>query len=99
VTIDNENNITACAKADEVAQAGDSTTMSFDSLVALNKVSADWQMSRFVEIWNSIPYLRHRKSNRLSGLLLDGVGGRGRTLRRDAQTDRDEPPEPGGLNK
>ena len=54
-TIDAENNITVCAKAEEVAQAGDSTTTSFDSLEALAKVSADWPLSRFIEIWNSIP--------------------------------------------
>ncbi len=54
-TIDNENNITVYAKAEEVPQPGDSTTMTFDSLGALNKVSAEWPMSRFVEIWNSIP--------------------------------------------
>ncbi len=54
-TIDTENNITVYAGTEEAAQAGGSTTTSFDSLAALSKVSADWQMSRFVEIWNSIP--------------------------------------------
>ncbi len=54
-TIDNESNVTVYAGTEEAAQAGGSTATSFDSLAALSKVSADWQMSRFVEIWNSIP--------------------------------------------
>src|ERR1700683_3095054 len=29
--------------------------LQFDSQAALAKLSADWPMSRFVEIWNSIP--------------------------------------------
>ena len=54
-TINAENNITAFASATEAAQAGDSTATSFDSQAALTKVSADWPLSRFVEIWNTIP--------------------------------------------
>src|ERR1700731_1735747 len=54
-TINEDNNITAFATAAEAAQAGDSTTTSFDSQAALAKVSADWPLSRFVDIWNSIP--------------------------------------------
>src|SRR5207249_8837266 len=49
------NNITVFATAAEAAQAGDSTATSFDSQAALAKVSADWPLSRFVDIWNSIP--------------------------------------------
>ena len=53
-TIDNEDNITVFASAEEAAQAGDRTAIQFDSQAALGKVSADWPLSRFVEIWNSI---------------------------------------------
>jgi hypothetical protein len=53
-TIDNENNITVFASAEEAAQAGDATATTFDSQAALAKVSADWPLSRFVDIWNSI---------------------------------------------
>jgi hypothetical protein len=54
-TINEDNNITAFATAAEAAQAGDSTATTFDSQAALAKVSADWPLSRFVDIWNSIP--------------------------------------------
>lgn len=54
-TISSDNNITVYASAEEAAQAGDSTATSFDSQEALANVSADWPLSRFVEIWNSIP--------------------------------------------
>src|SRR5258708_2294745 len=53
-TIDNEDNITVFASAEEAAQAGDRTAIPFDSQAVLSKVSADWPLSRFVEIWNSI---------------------------------------------
>ena len=53
-TIDDENNITVFASAEEAAQAGGATAIQFDSQAALGKVSADWPLSRFVEIWNSI---------------------------------------------
>src|SRR6202051_2863963 len=53
-TINAENNITAFASATEAAQSGDSTATSFDSQAALAKVSGDWPLSRFVEIWNTI---------------------------------------------
>ena len=49
-TINEDNNITAFATAAEAAQAGDSTAISFDSQAALAKVSADWPLSRFVDI-------------------------------------------------
>jgi hypothetical protein len=54
-TINEDNNITAFPTAAEAAQAGDSTATTFDSQAALAKVSADWPLSRFVDIWNSIP--------------------------------------------
>jgi Protein of unknown function (DUF3489) len=53
-TIDDENNITVFASAEEAAQAGDATALPFDSLAAFARVSSDWPLSRFVEIWNSI---------------------------------------------
>jgi hypothetical protein len=53
-TINDDNNITVFASAEEAAQAGDRTAIQFDSQAALARVSADWPLSRFVEIWNSI---------------------------------------------
>ncbi len=53
-TIDDENNITVFASAEEAAQAGDRTAIQFDSQATLARVSADWPLSRFTEIWNSI---------------------------------------------
>jgi hypothetical protein len=54
-TITDNNNITLYASTEEAVQAGDSTATTFDSQEALAKASADWPLSRFVEIWNSIP--------------------------------------------
>ena len=54
-TIDADNNITAYASAEEANQGDATGLIHFDSQAALAKVSADWPMSRFVEIWNSIP--------------------------------------------
>src|SRR5450759_4645724 len=53
-TINDDNNITVFASAEEAAQAGDATAIQFDSQAAFARVSADWPLSRFVEIWNSI---------------------------------------------
>src|SRR5450759_542134 len=53
-TINDDNNITVFASAEEAAQAGDATAMQFDSQAAFAGVSADWPLTRFVEIWNSI---------------------------------------------
>ncbi len=53
-TINDDNNITVFANAGEAAQAGDRTAIHFDSQAAFARVSADWPLSRFVEIWNSI---------------------------------------------
>jgi len=52
-TINEDNNITAFARADEAAQAGEATK--FDSQAALARISAAWPLSRFVASWNSIP--------------------------------------------
>ena len=54
-TINDDNNITVYQSAEQAAQTGDSTATNFDSQAALAKVSGDWPLSRFVEIWNTIP--------------------------------------------
>ena len=54
-TLDADNNITAYASAEEANQGDATGLIRFDSQAALAKVSADWPMSRFVEICNSIP--------------------------------------------
>jgi len=54
-TIDSDNNITAYASAEGVAQPGDPTATSFDSQATLAMATADWPLSRLVDIWNSIP--------------------------------------------
>src|ERR1700676_3144930 len=53
-TIDTENNITAYPNATDATECNPDLAQ-FDSEAALAKLSADWPMSRFVEIWNSIP--------------------------------------------
>jgi hypothetical protein len=54
-TIDNDNNITACATAEEASQGDAAGLIQFDSQATLAKVSTEWPMNRFVEIWNGIP--------------------------------------------
>jgi len=53
-TIDAENNITAYPNGTDATECNPDLAQ-FDSEAALAKLSADWPMSRFVEIWNSIP--------------------------------------------
>jgi Protein of unknown function (DUF3489) len=55
-TIDADNNITAYANAEEASQ-GDAAVglVHFDSQASLAKISTEWALSRFVEIWNGIP--------------------------------------------
>jgi hypothetical protein len=53
-TIDAENNISAFPNATDASECNPDLAQ-FDSQAALAKLSADWPMSRFVEIWNSIP--------------------------------------------
>jgi uncharacterized protein DUF3489 len=53
-TIDAENNLSAFPNATDAAEC-DPDIPRFDSQAALAKLSADWPMSRFVKIWNSIP--------------------------------------------
>src|SRR5580704_1954109 len=53
-TIDAENNITAYPNATDATECNPDLAQ-FESQAALAKLSADWPMSRFVEIWNSIP--------------------------------------------
>src|SRR5258706_15812723 len=58
-TIDDENNITVFASAEEAAQAGGATAIQFDSQAAFARASTDWPLIRFVEIWNSIAGNKH----------------------------------------
>jgi cell division septation protein DedD len=53
-TIDQDNNITAYPNATDASECNPDLAQ-FDSETALAKLSAEWPMSRFVEIWNSIP--------------------------------------------
>src|ERR1700693_573612 len=53
-TIDAESDITAYPNALDATECNPALPQS-DSEAALAKLSADWPMSRFVEIWNSIP--------------------------------------------
>src|SRR5207237_1157495 len=59
-TIDADHNITAYANAGEAKQGDAAGVIPFDSQTALAKLSADWPLSRLVEIWNGIlpPRLR-----------------------------------------
>jgi hypothetical protein len=52
-TIDQDNNITACASATEVKSNPESER--FRSAKQLAKLAAKWPASRLVEIWNSLP--------------------------------------------
>ena len=54
-TIDNDNHITAYAGPEQVTPNEATGLIQFASPAALAKVSADWPLSRLVEIWNSIP--------------------------------------------
>ncbi len=54
-TIDADNNITAYANTEEANQGDAEGLIDFDSQATLAKVSADWPISRFIEIWNGIP--------------------------------------------
>src|SRR5689334_2702251 len=52
-TIDADNNITAHASSQEATLV--EGAVQFASQASLASVSADWPMSRLVEIWNGIP--------------------------------------------
>jgi hypothetical protein len=54
-TINDDNNITVYASAEEASQGETAGLIQFESQAALAKVASDWAMSRFVEIWNGIP--------------------------------------------
>ncbi len=54
-TIDSDNNIAASATAEEAGQGDVGGLIQFESQATLAKVSTDWPMSRFIEIWNGIP--------------------------------------------
>src|SRR5207248_491790 len=48
-------NITAYASSEEANQGDATGLIRFDSQATLAKISTDWPLSRFVEIWNSVP--------------------------------------------
>jgi hypothetical protein len=54
-TIDAENNITAHASSQEATLVEGAGVIQFNSQASLATASSDWPLSRFVEIWNSIP--------------------------------------------
>jgi hypothetical protein len=54
-TIDAENNVSVFATKKEAAAASTTPFDTFTSQNELAELAADWPMSRFVEIWNSIP--------------------------------------------
>jgi hypothetical protein len=54
-TIDAENNITAHASSQEATLVEAAGVIQFNSQASLANASRDWPLSRFVEIWNSIP--------------------------------------------
>src|SRR5882757_8198297 len=54
-TIDAENNIPAHASSQEAILAEGTGVIQFHSQASLASESSDWPLSRFVEIWNSIP--------------------------------------------
>ena len=67
-TIDDDNNITAFPNAADASECGPDLSQ-FDSAATLAKISADWPVSRLVEIWNSIPGVKAvtRFTNRKAG--------------------------------
>jgi len=54
-TIDAENNITVHASSQEAALVEGAGVIQFHSQASLANASSDWPLTRFVEIWNSIP--------------------------------------------
>lgn len=54
-SIDDDNNITLVDTAAHTGNAGNPGATTFDSEAALARISAEWSLSRLVDIWNSIP--------------------------------------------
>ncbi len=54
-TIYADNNITAHASSPEATLVEGAGMIQFNSQASLANASSDWPLSRFVEIWNSIP--------------------------------------------
>src|SRR5207253_771114 len=52
-TIDNDNNITAHATADEAT--ADSGAERFTTAAELAELAANWPANRLVDLWNSLP--------------------------------------------
>ena len=53
-SINDENNITVWDNAEQPAMTADSTTAAFHSQAELTRISAEWPLRRFVDIWNGI---------------------------------------------
>lgn len=53
--INDDNEVAVYHSAEQAAQSGDATSTTFDSHATFATVAADWPLSRFVQIWNSIP--------------------------------------------
>ena len=53
-SINDENNISVWENAEQAAKVADSTA-TFQSQAELTGISTEWPLSRFVDIWNSIP--------------------------------------------
>jgi uncharacterized protein DUF3489 len=54
-SINDENTIRVWDNAEQTAMTADSTTATFHSQAELTRISAEWPLSRFVDIWNGIP--------------------------------------------
>ena len=53
-TISDDNHITVFARAEEAAPADDTASLVFDSKAALASISAQWPLSRLVDLYNGI---------------------------------------------
>jgi Protein of unknown function (DUF3489) len=100
-TLDADNNITAYASTEEANQGDTAGLIHFDSQSTLAKVSADWPMSRFVEIWNGIPgqspvkkFQDRKKAIARVWAAIQPLAGNGQPDEAEAATP--EPPRKGG---
>src|ERR1700730_9493397 len=93
-TIDAENTITAYASTEEANQGDATGLIHFDSQAALAKVSADWPLSRFVEIWNGIPGQSPVKKFQDRKRPLAGIGSPAQPLAGNGQAESPAPKPP-----
>jgi Protein of unknown function (DUF3489) len=92
-TIQEDNNITAFASADDAAKGGDATR--FDSQASLASISTEWPLSRFVEIWNSIPgntevkkFADRKKAVARIWKAIQPLAGKGQSNEREAKPEK-----------